>query len=205
MRRNIQRWRRNIGGNIGGRGASPNTHHVFVQCPHFDLFHASATSSIISSTTTTLDASTLSSANRQTILEQARGLFYDSDIWPAQRSLYYLGILPTLLKVNPTSPNKTKTTHIWLANDWHTLSIRLAVRIWGDAHRKFQAKHTPLPKPRNSLSLPSHFQTIIPSTYPSFDISFHWLLFILLFFYSFLPLFSYVLVFLIHPSWRGIA
>jgi len=25
MRRNIQRWRRNIGGNIGGRGASPNT------------------------------------------------------------------------------------------------------------------------------------------------------------------------------------
>jgi len=24
MRRNIQRWRRNIGGNIGGRGASPN-------------------------------------------------------------------------------------------------------------------------------------------------------------------------------------
>jgi len=26
MRRNLQRWRRNIGGNIGGRGASPNTY-----------------------------------------------------------------------------------------------------------------------------------------------------------------------------------
>jgi len=42
MRRNIQRWRRNIGGNIGGRGASPNNKchivHVsttwkFIFCP----------------------------------------------------------------------------------------------------------------------------------------------------------------------------
>jgi len=71
--------------------------------PHHPLTHP---------TTTTLDASTLSSANRQTILEQARGLFYDSDIWPAQRSRYYLGILPTILKVNPTSPDKTTTTQI---------------------------------------------------------------------------------------------
>ena len=29
MRRNIQRWRRNIGGNIGGRGASPNRVEAF--------------------------------------------------------------------------------------------------------------------------------------------------------------------------------
>jgi hypothetical protein len=42
------------------------------------------------------DASTLDSAHRQTILERARGLFYDSDPWPAQRSLYYIGAFEDL-------------------------------------------------------------------------------------------------------------
>ena len=37
-------------------------------------------SSILSSSTTLLDASTLGPAYRQTILERARGLFYDSDM-----------------------------------------------------------------------------------------------------------------------------
>jgi len=34
MRRNIQRWRRNIGGNIGGRRASPNTPVLLGDTPH---------------------------------------------------------------------------------------------------------------------------------------------------------------------------
>ena len=31
-----------------------------------------------------LDASTLDPTHHQMILEQAQGLFYDSDMWPAQ-------------------------------------------------------------------------------------------------------------------------
>jgi len=88
------------------------THHIF---PRFDVFRETATS-ILSSSTTLLDASTLDSVHRQTILERASSMILTQ--WPAQR-------------ISSTN----KTLHTRLANGWHTVSIRLAPRIWSESRR----------------------------------------------------------------------
>ena len=119
--------------------AIEDSHHIFIQCQHFDAFRDDATSSILSSSTTLLDASLLNPTHCQTILEQARGLFYDSDTWPAQRSLYYIGILPAFPTVkSPLAETLTyKTLFTRLANDWHTISIRLTARTWSECQKHF--------------------------------------------------------------------
>ncbi|PPR03462.1 hypothetical protein CVT26_007878 [Gymnopilus dilepis] len=68
---------------------------------------------------------------RQVVLEQANGLLLDSDIWPTKQSYYYLGITPNIKLVGDTVQTKSLRTR--LLNVWHTSSIRLAARIWGEA------------------------------------------------------------------------
>ena len=60
--------------------AIEDSHHIFIQCHCFDAFHDNTITSILSSSTMLLDASTLDPTHHQMILEQARGLFYDSDM-----------------------------------------------------------------------------------------------------------------------------
>ncbi len=72
--------------------AIENPHHVFIHCHCFNPFCGSATSSVASSTSTLLDASTLDSASCQSIMEQLQGLFCDTDTWPAQWSLHMISI-----------------------------------------------------------------------------------------------------------------
>ena len=123
---------------------------------------------------TLLDASTLDSAHPQMILERARGLFHDSHMWPAQRSLYYIGVLPAFPTVESpiagTLANKTLLTR--LANDWHTISIRLAARIWSESRKHSREQNSTPRAPRKLISLPSHLESILPSTYPSLNIAF---------------------------------
>ena len=142
------------------------THHIFVQCHRFDAFRDNAISSILSSSATLLDASTLDPAHRQTILERARGPFYDSDTWPAQRSLYYIGVLPAFPTVEAPimGPWTNKTLLTRLANDWHTISIRLAARIWSESRKHSRERNSTPRAPRKLISLPSHLESILPST-----------------------------------------
>ena len=158
-----------------GCHAIEDPHHVFIHCPRFNDFRDSATSSVLSSSTTLLDASTLDSTNHQTILERARGIFHDSDTWPAHRSLYYISVLPNILTVEPETrqPTVNHTLRTRLAHDWHTTSIRLAARIWSEAWRHSRIQSSLPRAPRKSISLPHLFQNMIPYTYPSLYISFH--------------------------------
>ena len=51
-------------------------------------------------------------------------LFQDSDVWPAGRSLYYLGVLPQFFPRTIHSPQ----VHTRLSHECHTVSIRLAAQ-----------------------------------------------------------------------------
>jgi len=155
--------------------AIEDPHHIFVHCPRFNDFHDSATSSVLSSSTTLLVTSTLDSTNCQMILERARGIFHDSDTWPAHRSLYYIGVLPNILTVEleTRQPTVNHTLHTRLTHNWHTTSIRLATRIWSEARRHSRIQSSLPRAPWKSISLPHLFQKMIPYTYPSLNISFH--------------------------------
>ena len=44
-------------------------------------------------------------------LERARGLFHDSDTWPARRSPYYIGVLPALTAVESPTAESSDQDH----------------------------------------------------------------------------------------------
>ena len=55
----------------------------------------------------------------------------------------------------------------------HTISIRLAMRIWSETKKQFREQRS-LPKAlQRSITLPTLFQPILPCTYSSLNISFH--------------------------------
>ncbi|KAF8876370.1 hypothetical protein CPB84DRAFT_1689179 [Gymnopilus junonius] len=66
-----------------GCHAIEDSHHIFIHCPRFRAFRDSATSSLVSSTRTLLDASTLDTVRKQFILDRAQTLFLDTDTWPS--------------------------------------------------------------------------------------------------------------------------
>ena len=74
------------------------------------------------------------------LIEAAKSLFTDSKIWPLHFSLYYLGQLPDLDKFFPQNSNISfiQKQHVIsnLATDWHTSSVRLAGRIFGDFQKR---------------------------------------------------------------------
>jgi hypothetical protein len=76
-------------------------------------------------------------ANRIGFLAEAKLLFTDKcSLWPLHYSAYYLGHVPNFDHLLPTRDNLSKLAFTRLAYhfsaDWHTTSIRLAGRIWGN-------------------------------------------------------------------------
>ena len=117
-----------------------------------------------------LESPLIPPAHRTSILDRIGNLFQDSDTWPAGRSLYYLGILPSF------SPHSLHChqIHTRLAHECHTVSIRLAAEIWAAARCESYSKSHPPSRSRPSLVLPSLLAHILPPSpsYPSFSISF---------------------------------
>lgn len=96
----------------------------------------------------------------------AQDLFADGNCWPQFSSRYYLGLAPLVDNVDGQFAQLPKTLPVRRAmtrmvNVWHTTSIRLASRIWGEYKRR-QGRHSydnslPLPLPSflfDSLNLP---------------------------------------------------
>ena len=73
------------------------------------------------------------------ITEQVSNLFFDSDVWPSQRTAFYLGILPQL--VPHSYIGSIMYTHV--AHQAHTLSIQLTGRIWGSVRQAAHVNHRP--------------------------------------------------------------
>jgi hypothetical protein len=74
------------------------------------------------------------------LIEATKSLFTDLKIWPLQFSLYYLGQLLNLKKLFPQNSNISfiQKQHVIsnLTADWHTSSVRLAGRIFGDFQKR---------------------------------------------------------------------
>ena len=145
-------------------------HHIFTRCSHFASLRTSRAADLLSNITTILQTSSISSATRSFVLLRVQNLFWDSDIWPARRSLYYLGALPPLFPPLVHQPQ----LHSRVAHECHTVSIHLAAQIWASARRTFYSRLHPSPL-RSSLTLPAMFSRILPPSpsYPSFSVSFN--------------------------------
>jgi len=87
----------------------------------------------------------------QYLIEAAKYLFSDNcDTWPLHRSAFYLGQVPDITKIlgfEHPSPHSSLSPSIRLSRiihsialEWHTHSIRLAGRIWGQVQRVVAAK-----------------------------------------------------------------
>ena len=106
------------------------------------------------------------------IQETVKDLFLDLNIWPHQRSLFYLGILLPLLPL--MFQNSPIHTHI--ANMCHTTSIRLTGQTWGIVCCSYFKTHSNFKTSPNhtTITLPAMLSCILPPSlsYPSFSISF---------------------------------
>ena len=147
-------------------------HHIFLRCPRFSSLRNVRTAELLSNVGRILQPSSITSADRTLILERVGDLFQDSDVWPAGRSLYYLGVLPHFFPNTIHNPQ----IHTRLSHECHTVSIRLAAQIWGSARSASFSKlhHHHSTTSRSSLTLPTHLARILPPslTYPSFSVSF---------------------------------
>jgi hypothetical protein len=114
------------------------------------------------------------------ITEQVSNLFTDSNVWPSQRTGYYLGLLPRLVPPSHTS----SIMHSRLAHHSHTLAIQLAGRIWGLV-RQTSRNSNRQQRARTTLSLPIDLSALFHTrSYPPFTITFSW------FSYRFLSIFA---------------
>ena len=152
-------------------------HHTFVDCPQFTSLRILHTSELHLNIKRILQTLSLSMSDQAAILHKVEHLFLDSDTWPAQWSLFYLGMLLPLLP--PRFQKLLIHTHI--AHECHSTSICLAAQIWGAAHcancgKIYNCLNHQLPQNHATLTLPSHLSHILPPSpsYPSFSISFTW-------------------------------
>ncbi|KAG6846884.1 hypothetical protein H0H93_011302, partial [Arthromyces matolae] len=105
-------------------------YHIFSACPHFLPIRESYTSSLLSSIRTVIPDS-ISPDIHQRILDITSSLFYDSSYWPAFLTRYYLGFAPSLYHL-PIPLSLVRS----LSSIFHSMSIKLAGRIWADVRRK---------------------------------------------------------------------
>ena len=110
--------------------------HVFVHCPTFSSLRTAAAASVHAEVSKLLATAETRSSLAEPLLHTTTALFADDDdVWPLSASRYYLGTMP------PTSfdevlsvPDRRVLTSV--VNAWHSASIRLAGRIWGDYKRR---------------------------------------------------------------------
>ena len=78
---------------------------------------------------------------RDNLVTAAKSLFSDNPcIWPLHLTMYYLGQIPDLDVLIPHNHRLDSVTLMrlktHLSSDWHTSSIRLAGRIFGDYQKR---------------------------------------------------------------------
>ena len=98
----------------------------FTICPRFLSLHASQASELHSSIDRILQTTSVPFFDRSFILEWVDCLFQDSDAWPALRSLYYFGVLPSFF---PRTLNQSQI-HSCSVHECHVFSIRLVAHWW---------------------------------------------------------------------------
>ncbi|KAF8961799.1 hypothetical protein BDZ97DRAFT_1663650, partial [Flammula alnicola] len=123
-----------------GCNATESPRHIFLTCPHYEIWRNDARDEITRKTEMKAETMEIQSLTKDNLIRAAKSLFSDDDIiWPLHYSLYYIGQLPNIDKLieDPTMTMTQKQrlkSHI--SSDWHTSSIRLAGRIFGDFQKR---------------------------------------------------------------------
>jgi hypothetical protein len=123
-----------------GCDATETPRHLFVNCIKYQEWRDESLKEVLDRTELKLATFEIVGETKENIIAAAKSLFIDSLIWPLHFSLYYLGQLPNLnilfsenSIINPIQKRRL-VSH--LAADWHTSSIRLAGRIFGDFQKR---------------------------------------------------------------------
>ena len=124
-----------------GCDATGDMHHIFVHCEQYKRLRVEANTELLERMELKLTNMHTEEAIKTRLLTAAKFLFCDNaDIWPLHRSLYYLGQIPNLdpLISNEAGMNEIARRRLrsHVSSDWHTSSIRLAGRIFGDYQRR---------------------------------------------------------------------
>ncbi|KAL0571565.1 hypothetical protein V5O48_010397 [Marasmius crinis-equi] len=137
-------------------------HHLFATCPYTGPFRAHATSCLLSKITSLSQRQlyNLSETQRTAIANISALLFEDSDIWPLQKTRYYLGVMPDMDDLVPSISSNHRARRA-IVQAWHTASIYLAGRIWGDYRRRIRPSQSTASSRNRTITLPqflSHLQ-----------------------------------------------
>jgi hypothetical protein len=123
-----------------GCNATETPRHLFIKCPKYQKWRDEASKEVSEKTELKMETIGIAGETRNGLIKAAKSLFTDSKIWPLQFSLYYLGQLPNLEKLFPQNSNisfiQKRRVISNLAADWHTTSVRLAGRIFGDFQKR---------------------------------------------------------------------
>ena len=119
-----------------GCNATESPRHLFISCQIYQDWRVESLHEMIAKTELKLETFQVVGKTKENIIETAKSLFTDSIRWPLHFSLYYIGQIPnlgTLFHENSNiNPIQKRRLIAHLSTDWHTLSIRLAGRIFGD-------------------------------------------------------------------------
>jgi hypothetical protein len=123
-----------------GCDATESPRHLFVVCGKYQDWRDESLKEVMEKTELKLTTFEVEGETKENIMAAAKSMFIDSVIWPLHFSFYYLGQLPSInalfsenSNINPIQRQRL-ISH--LASDWHTSSIRLAGRIFGDFQKR---------------------------------------------------------------------
>ena len=115
--------------------------HLFVKCPIYQQWREEALDKVTEKTVLKLATMQIEGIVRDNLVTAAKSLFSDNPcIWPLHLTMYYLGQIPDLDVLIPHNHKLDSVTLMrlktHLSSDWHTSSIRLAGRIFGDYQKR---------------------------------------------------------------------
>lgn len=117
--------------------AVEDPHHLFINCTCYSKWRREALEEVEKCTSKKLDEKGTEEMAQKRLLRTAKSLFIsDKEVWPLQQSFHYLGHLLRLDELLLLQSHISLLTHEHLLHhltaDWHTHSIQLAGRIFGD-------------------------------------------------------------------------
>ncbi|KAF8237617.1 hypothetical protein L208DRAFT_1149273, partial [Tricholoma matsutake] len=135
---------------FGCHNAPEDKHHLFVECPYFAELWSFSLSVILEYTELKchdlVEKHLLPSEIAQCLISAPKSLFSDdSATWPLHHTAFYLGQIPNIFKLlgfkqhtlhSSLHPSIQLSRNLHpIASEWHTQSIHLASRIWGQVQR----------------------------------------------------------------------
>jgi len=138
-----------------------NMQHIFVKCATYQAWWLEAWEQVIEKTMLKLETMKIEGPIWTILVAVVESLFIDDSLtWPLHLTMYSLDQIPDLDTLIPSGHGLNKITLLRLkahiSSDWHTLSIRLASRIFSDYQRRMaNLNNIPFKDHFSRLSQPS--------------------------------------------------